>query len=81
VQTRSPAGSVAREAIHRDGDRVRRTGLACLYPDPSRYATYNDSSGSVDKVTGQVISGSTGSYSFASYGVWETMLNNNQNLI
>jgi hypothetical protein len=32
-------------------------------------------------VTGQVISGSTGSYSFASYGVWETMLNNNQNLI
>jgi hypothetical protein len=63
------------------GHYIAIRGYAGLYSDPSRYAYYNDSSGGVDEVTGQGIYGSTGSYNYGSYGVWETMLNNNQNLI
>jgi hypothetical protein len=63
------------------GHYIAIRGYSGLYSDPTRYAYYNDSSGGVDEVTGQVILGSTGSYSYGSYGVWETMLNNYQNLI
>ncbi len=57
-------------------------GYAGLYTDASRYAYYDDSSGGVDEVQPWIgIRGSTGAYRYGSYGVWETMLNNQANLI
>jgi len=63
------------------GHYIAIRGYAGLYSDPSRYACYNDSSGGVYEVTGQMILGSTGSYNYGSYGVYQTMLYNSANLI
>lgn len=64
------------------GHYIDIRGYEGLYSDAARWAYYDDSSGGHDEVQTWIgIPGSTGQYRYGSYGVWETMKNNQGYLV